>query len=766
MKVAIMTWFHYRNYGTALQVTALSEKLRGMGHEPEVIRYKPCGYYRSIPEYSIPVVVKRTIRRALGQHSAAQPTAYVSQEKERLFSDFLSEWLRFSDKCETAADLGTLNDRYQAFICGSDQIWSPLCFDPHYFLDFVKEPERKIAYAPSFGVTQIHDKYIKENTRQLLRHFSAISVREAAGQKIVEELTGLPPELTVDPTLLFSGEEWKTHFALSEDSAAAPYMLAYMLGCNPAHWDVLKEIAKRHKLQLKIIPVFEMDMDREGCIKTPLGPREFLELFLNAAYVCTDSFHGLVFSILFHKPFSVFSRFQKNDPQNQNSRINNLLDLLNLRKRLVDDHFRREDTDEVIDYSRVDSILQEQRERSADYLSNALANTTVACVSAKHVQERDGLCCGCGACAVSCRSHAIQIKINGDGFYAAMVDEDKCVSCGRCLSVCPFIGQAERHSSEKAAMFSFKSCEENVIHCSTSGGAAYHIARHLMRNGYAVLGCAFDPETQTARHILLHNECELRKIQGSKYLQSYFADALAEAAAEQSKIAVFGTPCQISAAKRVLSGKDTVCIDLVCHGVPSCHLYTKYRDYLQRKAGINTAQMNMVFRYKPKGWRNIYLYATDGEHVSCSSKNDDPFFRMFEVGNCYMKTCYECRWRGDSEADIRLGDYWGPRFEGDRTGVSMVIAFSERGREVIHSLRTCEDAEIAEQPINDYMTYQQKNNLPCPVFYEELISALKSEDAPIEDIVEKYAVPLEDRALTARERLRHVLQLLRLGETI
>lgn len=766
MKVAIMTWFHYLNYGTALQVTALSEKLREIGHEPEVIRYKPCGYYRSIPEYSIPTVVKRTISRICKLHSADRPSAYASQEKEKLFSDFLSKQLQFSEKCDTATDLEALNNKYQAFICGSDQIWSPLCFDPHYFLDFVKEPKKKIAYAPSFGVTRIQDKYIKEKTKQLLSHFGSISVRETAGQKIVEELTGLSPELAVDPTLLFSGEEWETRFALSQDPAAKPYMLAYMLGNDPAHWDTLKEIAERHKLQLKIIPVLKPDINREGCIKAPLGPHEFLELFLNASYVCTDSFHGLVVSILFHKPFSVFSRFQKNDPQNQNSRINNLLDLLNLRNRLVDDHFRGECTNEVIDYSRVDNILREQREHSIEYLSKVLSHVTITRPSAKHVQEGDSLCCGCGACAMSCQSNAIQVRMNSDGFYAAMVDEDKCVSCGRCLSVCPFIGQTERRSSEKATMFSFKSREESVLHCSTSGGAAYHVARYLMRCGYAVLGCTFDPESQSARHILLHDERELEKIQGSKYLQSNFADALVEAVAERSKIAVFGTPCQISAAKRVLSGKDAVYIDLVCHGVPSYHLYTKYQDYLHRKAGIDPAEMKMIFRYKPKGWRSIHLYATDGTHSDCSSKNDDPFFRMFEVGNCYMKTCYECRWRGDSEADIRLGDYWGPRFEKDLTGVSMAIAFSECGKELIHSLRICEEAEITEQPISDYMIYQQKNNLPCPVFYESLISVLKAKDASIEDIVEKYAVPLENRALTAKERLRHLLKLLRLGETI
>ena len=127
-----------------------------------------------------------------------------------------------------------------------------------------------------------------------------------------------------------------------------------------------------------------------------------------------------------------------------------------------------------------------------------------------------------------------------------------------------------------------------------------------------------------------------------------------------------------------------------------------------------------------------------------------------------MNACYECRWRADSEADIRLGDYWGPRFENDSTGVSMAIAFTNCGSVLMHQLKEQGKAEILEQPISDYLTYQQKRNLPQPVFYSQLMACLRRGDTAIEDMVEKYAVPLENRSHSGKERLKHVMRMLQI----
>lgn len=135
-----------------------------------------------------------------------------------------------------------------------------------------------------------------------------------------------------------------------------------------------------------------------------------------------------------------------------------------------------------------------------------------------------------------------------------------------------------------------------------------------------------------------------------------------------------------------------------------------------------------------------YIYSTDGEHEACLHQRRDPYFLLFEAGQCYAKCCYECPWRSASAADVRLGDYWGPRFEKDGTGVSMVLAMTERGREAIRAL--ADSGELAEQPLVDYMRWQQTANLPEPVFRDRLLDILAKRDGSIEDVTDEFAEPV------------------------
>ena len=144
MKLAVMTWYHYRNYGTALQVSALSRVLRELGHEPWVIQYKPNWYFPQIPDYRLSSVFKRYLCRS-DRRSSPHRREYCPEEKERLFAAYQSETLQFTEPCVTKTDLERLNEEFDAFLCGSDQIWAPICYNARYFLDFVHDPRKKIA---------------------------------------------------------------------------------------------------------------------------------------------------------------------------------------------------------------------------------------------------------------------------------------------------------------------------------------------------------------------------------------------------------------------------------------------------------------------------------------------------------------------------------------------------------------------------------------------------------------------------------------------
>ena len=311
MKLAIMTWFHYRNYGTALQVTALSKVLKNVGADPYVIDYIPCSFFRSIPDYSL-----SGIFRKVGKRKSFNGPFFLNEEKEQLFEAFIQRHLKFTEKCDDLSDLENLNRYYDGFVCGSDQIWSPLVFNPHFFLDFVKDSNKKIAYAPSFGVNVIEDLYVKKQIKELLSDFKYISVRETDGKKIIENLTSQKASVVLDPTLLLTKEEWQSLFYLNKKQEQ-PYLIAYMLGQDSKHWDEIYRLSEQMNLEIKVIPVYDEDLKRKGCIDSAIGPREFLELMYNASYICTDSFHGMAFSVNFQKQFTAFKRFNKNDPKNQ-----------------------------------------------------------------------------------------------------------------------------------------------------------------------------------------------------------------------------------------------------------------------------------------------------------------------------------------------------------------------------------------------------------------------------------------------------------------
>lgn len=762
MKLAVMTWYHYRNYGTALQAAALTSILRDLGHEPQMIRYTPCGYYRTVPDYSIPVFGRRIYRKIRKGPTGTGVGGghFCDGRKDFLFENFLNQHIRFTDTCPTAADLERLNDRFDAFVCGSDQIWSPLAFDPKYYLNFVHDSAKKIAYAPSMGVEKIEDPYIRTEIASLLKQFGTLSIRETAGQKLIRQLSGRDAPVVLDPTLLLTAEDWEARFHLRQQTTE-PYLLVYMLGCSDEHWDIIRRTAAHLGLRLRIIPVFKNDLSRTGCVAEPVGPEEFLRLFYNSAYVCTDSFHGMIFSLLFHKPFTAFSRFRKTDTQNQNSRIMHLLNMVGMRNRLLSENQWQGIAEAVPDFLPVDSILSERRRQSLAYLDEALQKCAGAEKKSLPVGEQNSICSGCGACAHICPTSAIRMVMNEQGFLCASVDPHKCIHCGKCTSVCPFCTEAHSVSARDARLSSFKSASLEVLLRSTSGGAAYSIAKLLLQQGYYIAGCQYNTETQRAEHILVHNTDELAALQGSKYIQSDFSHVLTEIRSCSRPVAIFGTPCQIAGARRLFSGRtDLVYIDLVCHGVPSAALFQKYREHISRMSGVEPSSMSMSFRHKPSGWADIHLYASDGKQSYCCSAKDDPFFRLFELGCCYNDACYECRWRSDSEADIRLADYWGPRFKGDHTGVSMVACFTQRGLAIKALLEASGMGTILEQPITDYLTYQQSKNIPKPVFHDALLRDLKNKNARIADIAEKYTVPLENRAFSRREYLRYLFRML------
>ena len=763
MKIAILTWFHYRNYGTALQVSALYNYLTNAGHKVDVIDYIPSDVRKkTIQNFQISEVVERHKKKNISfQNYSGKP--FCDESKNRLYQEYLDERISLTEKCATKSDFENLNSDYDAFICGSDQIWSPSCFDPHYFLDFVYNTEKMIAYAPSIGLTEIDDRFIEKQMRDLIGRFYYLSVRESSGKDIIKALTGKQAEVVVDPTLLLNSLDWDKYCATTIDTSDN-YLLVYFLGNNINHWKSVYKFAEKKKLEVRIIPVFEKDLLRDGCINDPVGPKEFVSLIRNAQYICTDSFHGSLFSIIFHKQFTAIERFEQGNPINQNARLIDLFNRIQINKSLVR-YNTSEIQDEVIDYSIVDEKASVFIASSKIYLDRALKN--VESFKGKEQKQNSvlvdhSLCSGCGACASVCPADAISISLDDKGFLKANVNSEKCVNCGKCVSVCPFNKSDESvKAMNDCDLFSYKDYDKNVLNVSSSGGFAYRLSVFLIKKGYYIAGCTFDKKTQTAKHILVKSFEELNLLQGSKYMQSNFSDVLEEINECEKPVAIFGTPCQISAARKLFKDKKNyIYIDLICHGVPSYNLYIKYRDYLAKKFRMEKNTFSVQYRYKPRGWREIYIYSESGDIKHCFHQNDDLYFRMFETGNCYMQTCYECKWRDCTVADIRIGDYWGVRYEYDSTGVSMVACANERGMSIIEQMKNNGYGRINKQPITDYTHCQQMVNFPEPLFYDELMRRLADSDTGLPLIVDKYSLPFERKSQSRKKHLVTVAKLI------
>ena len=357
-KIGLVTWYDRGpNYGTTLQAFALVEYIKKMGYDCEIINYQS-------------KTPKQKMKRFLLDRYLffKKNTTY---KKHKCMYKWIKNNLTISTKKYNKNNLAVLNNNYDAFVCGSDQIWSTAEneIDPFYYLYFTSD-NKKISYAPSIGKNIVGEK-VRNDFINLVSKFKYLSVREKNGANIIYELTGKNPKIMIDPTLLLLPEEWKQKLGLNETKIKEKYIFCYFLRENKEYYDSVIEFA--NNVGYKIINPAEI---YKTCEKGKvMDSKLFLDYLLNSNFVVTDSFHGMVFSILCHKKFCVFKRYNDNEKMSQNSRIYNLLEQLNLMDNLYNDNLT-EIYDLDNDYRKVDDKISKLREASNLYLSTALLEAT------------------------------------------------------------------------------------------------------------------------------------------------------------------------------------------------------------------------------------------------------------------------------------------------------------------------------------------------------------------------------------------------------
>lgn len=371
MKIGIVTWFKGCNYGTNLQAIALQYYLRKMGHDVKIINYQVQLDEIDLPSHSIfekinekpEFVIMKAAKKIYKNMINARN--YVI-EKEVVKNCIFTEEI-FSDE-----QLVESFNSFDLIICGSDQIWNPYWYHKFYYADYNGVISRKISYAPSIGVTKIPDDKAKMMWESLQK-FESISVREKQAQNAFMTCFNIKPELVLDPTFLVDKQEWKNIFSGEDnDGHNKDYVLSMFLSDNRKHWKAVKKFVKKHNLENVVVPYCGVSYFQDGYIEADAGLGKLINLINNAQYIITDSFHITVFSIIFQKQFYTFKRFNDKKNNSQNSRVVDLLDMFELKDRLIANNSKEIYEREIIDYSRNNVIIQNEIQKSKKYLLESI----------------------------------------------------------------------------------------------------------------------------------------------------------------------------------------------------------------------------------------------------------------------------------------------------------------------------------------------------------------------------------------------------------
>ncbi len=385
MKARILTFSRAYNYGAVLQCYALAKSLTNQGICCDVLDYYPnefkyiyCNKSRPVPLRELPgKILVMAVRNIIpSKKKRERRFSAVLEVRNKKFEDFLSKHIPLSEEtiCSEKEMVSVCSD-VDCYIAGSDQIWnSYLCnFDSTFFLDFPDAQNKKrYSYAASFGMTQLPEKLTAEYKRRL-NLFDMISVREESGASIVKELTGKDATVSCDPALLLTGEEWAP--LCSPNREKEPYILVYYTWGSKELQERAKMLSEKTGYKVVSLPCTMNKDVITGTYDAPYGfdvqaqsgPAEFLSLFKNAEYVLTNTFHGTVFSILFHKPFLTALTTPKGQ---KNTRITELLDALDLKNRSYLQEL--DDIDIPIAWVRVEEKLLQLRNSAMAYIDKMI----------------------------------------------------------------------------------------------------------------------------------------------------------------------------------------------------------------------------------------------------------------------------------------------------------------------------------------------------------------------------------------------------------
>ena len=333
-------------------------------------------------------------------------------------------------------------------------------------------------------------------------------------------------------------------------------------------------------------------------------------------------------------------------------------------------------------------------------------------------------CCGCTACASSCPKKCISMQYDEEGFLYPVVDRTSCVNCGICEKVCPFnkTNKIDEHCGLYVALQNLNEKERNE---STAGGAFSLIADTLMNLGAVVYAVGYDSNIFVV-HKRVEDKYLLTELRGSKYVQSYLGDTFEKIQADLKKglIVLFvGTPCQVHGLKKITgNAQNLYTIDLLCLGVSSPKLFSKYIEYLSVK--YHSQVKSVSFRDKHYGYAtpNVRVDFENGKYIQQtydSKVHANLFFSHYNVRPC----CYQCEFRECPRvSDFTIGDFndvgnFIPSMD-DNKGTTRVWVHTDKGKALLEKAKKSARIMVLDNRAPDVVGGNRKQ-IGCPARREE-----------------------------------------------
>lgn len=370
-KTAILTlYYHNYNYGGLLQAYALQKVITDLGHPAEQISYRlESGYDDWNPiKASIKKPVACLYHRVKYGKWFDQYT--VRQKKFEAFAETIPH-----TEVVTAQTISKLSDQFDCFVCGSDQIWNPIGWQPTLFFNFLSDDKKRISYAASIARDNLTEKEYAF-MKPYLDKFSAISVREKnSADMLNQKFPKSNVQAVPDPVFLLEKNEWENLIPKGREKKK-PYIFAYFLGENEENRQKVIQYAADKKLKIHFAAYMDYaqvgwDKKHSELLAAPMGVEEFLQNIANAELVLTDSFHAAAFSSILKTPFYALPRFKAQDGNSMNSRILNLVQELEILGRYTEtlpvEYKWQED-----ELKRIDENLSRMQKNGIQYLKESL----------------------------------------------------------------------------------------------------------------------------------------------------------------------------------------------------------------------------------------------------------------------------------------------------------------------------------------------------------------------------------------------------------